>query len=348
MKALSILLLALLALAPLGCVPSLESAEARVPAGTLLVLGTADEEYVRGMCRAFELETGIRTQYVRKSAGEALDLLRQERSLPQFSVWWGGSADEYIAANEDGLLTPYKPRGFAKVPRQYKDPDGAWAGVYVGVLAFAVNSRVLAERGLPEPTGWADLTNPVYRGQIAMGHPATSGTAYTTLATIAQLNQRDSDATFAYLRALDQNAAGRPYERSGSTTPRIVGRGDAAIGIAFSHDIVAAIEDGASDVKVVFPREGTGYEIGGMALVKSGPEPELARQFMDWAMSDRAQELGPLFTAYQIPTDPDAKVSEKSVRLASVKTIDYDFHWAGENRQQLVDRFNRDIAPPPQ
>jgi len=67
---------------------------------------------------------------------------------------------------------------------------------------------------------------------------------------------------------------------------------------------------------------------------------------MDWASSARAQELGPLFTAYQIPTNPDAKVPAKSVRLSAVKTIAYDVVWAGESRQLLVERFSAAIAPP--
>jgi iron(III) transport system substrate-binding protein len=331
----------------LGCTAAAPSAPATPPGGTLRILGTADEGYVRGMARAFELETGIKTEYVRQSAGEALGTLKTQRAQPRFSVWWGGSIDGYIAADADGLLTPYQPRGSAQIPRQYKAADGAWTGVWVGALALAVNPRVLAAKGLPEPTSWADLANPIYAGQIALGHPATSGTAYTMLATIMQLHHRDLDAGYAYLQALDRNVVLGRYETSGATTPRIVARGDAAIGVAFSHDIVATIRDGATDLKEVFPTEGTGYEIGGMALLKNGPEPELAKRFLDWALTARAQELGPLFTAYQIPTNPDAKVPEQSVRLSSVKTIDYDFAWAGTNRDTLVDRFSRTVARPP-
>jgi iron(III) transport system substrate-binding protein len=68
---------------------------------------------------------------------------------------------------------------------------------------------------------------------------------------------------------------------------------------------------------------------------------------MDWALSEKAQELGPLFNAYQIPTNPDAKVPEKSVRLSAVKTIAFDFRWSGENRQPLIGRFSDTIAAPP-
>jgi iron(III) transport system substrate-binding protein len=313
--------------------------------GPLVILGTAEEEYVRGMARAFELETGIRTTYVRLSAGEALVQLRAESTAPRFSVWWGGGADGYIAAAGEGLLEPYRPRGAAKIPRQYKDENAHWTGVYVGALGLAVNQRVLAERGLPEPTSWADLIDPVYRGQIAIAHPSTSGTAYTALATIMQLHDRDFDRGFTFVEGLHANV--RQYSRAGAAPARLAGHGDVAIGIAFSHDIVAAIEDGDSDLTIVFPSEGTGYEIGAMALVRNAPNPAAGQRFMDWALSEKAQELGPLFSAYQIPTNPDAKVPEKSVRLSAVKTIAFDFRWSGENRQPLIGRFSDTIAAPP-
>jgi iron(III) transport system substrate-binding protein len=345
MRSVSLCLLVLLLTAVAGCSALRSPSATNEPAGELLILGTAQEEYVRGMARAFQLETGITTNYIRLSSGQALDALRSARSAPKFSVLWGGPADGYIAANVEGLLEPYRPRGAAKIPRQYKDEDGNWTGIYVGALAFAVNTRVLAEKELPEPTGWYDLIDPKYRGLISVAHPATSGTAYTMVGTVLQLNNKDVDSGFAYLQALSQNV--KAFERAGVTPVELAGRGDVGIAIVFSHDIVAAIEDGASDLKIVFPSEGTGYEVGGMALVRNGPNQAEGRRFMDWALSDRAQELGPLFTAYQIPTNPDAKVPKQSVRLSTVKTIDYDFAWAGENRESLVQRFISTVAPVP-
>lgn len=318
---------------------------AESPQGTLLILGSAEEEYVRGIVRAFELDTGINTGYVRLSSGEALDALREQRAAPPYSVWWGGPVDGYIAADAEGLLETYEPRGSAKIPQQYKDSNDHWTGIYVGVLGFAVNQDVLAANGLPEPTSWADLIHPIYRGQISMAHPATSGTGYSILATIMQLNDKDLERGFRYLAALHENV--RTYERAGAAAARVAGRGDAAIGIVFSHDAVAAIEEGYSALRIVFPSEGTGYEIGAMGLVRNGPNNAEARRFMDWAVSQRAQELGPLFTAFQIPTNPDAKVPPKSARLSAIKTIDYDFQWAGQSRSTLLAHFVERIAPVP-
>ncbi len=313
--------------------------------GSLTVLGTPQEEYIQGITKAFEAECGIKTTYVRLSSGEAVAKLTADKANPQFSVWWGGPADGFIAANKAGLLEAYKPKLFDKIPASYRDADGVWTGIYVGALGLAVNTKVLKEKNLPEPTSWADLTKPIYKGQISIAHPASSGTSYTMLATQMFLNNKDIEKGFAYLKQFHQNVL--QYQKTGAAPARQAGQGEVAIGVVFSHDTVAAIEEGFKDLKVVFPSEGTGYEIGGMALVKGASDPVAAKTFMDWAITAKAQELAATFKAYQIPTNADAKVSDKSVKLSSVKTVTYDFQWAGDNKKVLVDRFSNEVAPQP-
>ena len=71
---------------------------------TLTVLCTPQEDWCVAMTEAFEAETGIETNYVRMSSGESLARVRATADNPEFSVWWGGPADAFIAANEEGLL----------------------------------------------------------------------------------------------------------------------------------------------------------------------------------------------------------------------------------------------------
>lgn len=313
--------------------------------GALTILGTPQEEYIQGVTKAFEAECGIKMSYVRLSSGEALAKLRADKASPQFSVWWGGPADSFIAANKEGLLEAYVPKGSDKIPAQYRDATGIWTGIYVGALGLAVNTKVLKDKNLPEPTSWADLIKPVYKGQISIAHPASSGTSYTMMATQMFLANKDIEKGFAYMKSFHQNVL--QYQKAGAAPARQAGQGEVAIGVVFSHDTVAAIEEGFKDLKVVFPSEGTGYEIGGMAMVKGASDPVAAKTFMDWAITAKAQELGAQFKAYQIPTNSEAKVSDKSVKLAQVKTVSYDFQWAGDNKKVLVDRFSNEVAPQP-
>jgi iron(III) transport system substrate-binding protein len=85
---------------------------------------------------------------------------------------------------------------------------------------------------------------------------------------------------------------------------------------------------------MTFPSEGTGYEVGGLSLIKGGPEPELGKQFIDWCFTKQAQDL---FQKYsRLPINPKATVAEGAVTLDQVKLIDYDAIWAGENKDAMV------------
>ena len=120
----------------------------------LTVLCTVEERWCAAQTAAFEAETGITTTFVRLSGGDALAAVTDTTSTPEFSVWWGGSADGYVAAKAAGRLQPYTSPNAANVPKSRKDAKGAWTGIYVGALGFCSNRAKLAELGVPVPKSW--------------------------------------------------------------------------------------------------------------------------------------------------------------------------------------------------
>lgn len=335
---------------------------------TLTVLCTPQEDWCVAMTAAFQAETGIRTNYVRLSSGESLARLRAAQGSPEFSIWWGGPADAFIAAANEGLLEAYESPNAEAIPSAYRDAEGNfWAGVYVGALGFCSNLQVLEELGVEPPTSWDDLLAPELRGFVAMAHPATSGTAFTAFWTIVTLKadaleaeeegagymedgmptEAAVDAAFEYFAALNQNIL--QYTRSGSAPGTLAGQGEIAVAIIFSHDCTKLQEEGFDGIlTTTFPEEGTGYEIGGMALIANGPEPEAARIWFDWALTAAAQEIGPTVNSLQLPTNPDAAVSELAVNLSEINVVDYNFVAAGLSRVAITQRFDAEIATAPQ
>lgn len=344
---------------------------------TLTVLCTPQEDWCVAMTQAFQEETGIQTSYVRLSSGESLARIRATVDNPEFSVWWGGPADAFIAANEEGLLEAYVSPNAEAIPLNYRAEDGAWTGVYVGALGFCSNTELLEELGVEVPTSWADLLNPALEGNVAMAHPATSGTAFTAFWSVVTLeadkleypdgkpaegemvegtgegyNEDGSptdaaiDNAFVYFSELNNNIL--QYTRSGSAPGRMAGGSEVAVAIIFSHDCVKLQVEGFQDILVnSFPEEGTGYEIGGMAILKNAPELEAAKVWYDWALTADAQAIAQTVNSLQIPTNPETPLSDLMVKLDEVNVIDYNFQAAGLNRTALVERFDAEIAPEP-
>ena len=290
---------------------------------------------------AFKEETGITVNFVRLSAGEVLSKVQVEKNNPQASVWYGGNCDTFIAAAASDLLEPYQSPELKNIPVSYQDPDGYWSPVYVGALAFAVDRDWFKEKGLDYPTSWNDLLDPVYKNQISMAHPGSSGTAYTILATLVQM--LGEDGAMSYLTKLNSNI--RQYTKSGSAPPKNVGLGEAAVGLSFSHDCLKPAQQGYP-VEISFPEEGTGYEIGAIALIKGGPEEEQenARLFIDWVLSKKGQDIYSQNGSFRLPVNTTAIVPEGAVNIKDLSIIDYDFIWAGQNRKQLIEEFSAMVA----
>jgi len=307
----------------------------------LNLLCTPQEQWCQGMKQEFEAKYGITVNYVRMSSGEALARVLAEKDNPQFDIWWGGPADSFISAKGSGLLEPYDSPNYANLvdPAKTKDVDNQWVGIYMGSLGFGTNTDWLAANpGVEAPTSWDDLLKPEFKGQVMVAHPSSSGTSYTALATILQL--RGEEAGWEYIKQYAAQVS--QFTKSGAAPAKFVGQGEAAVGIVFSHDIVNEIDNNKLPLKLTFPAEGTGYEIGAMAILKGAKHMQAAKLWFDWALTAEAQALGPVYKAYQAPTVKGVTLSHPE--LMEVNLIDYDFQWAGTNKKAFVEKFTNEIA----
>lgn len=307
----------------------------------LNVLCTPQEQWCQGMKQEFEAMYGITVNYVRMSSGEALARVQAEKDNPTFDIWWGGPIDSFVAAKESGILEQYESPNLVNIinPELMMDVDHYWVGVYVGTLGFATNTNWLADHpDAKAPTSWDDLLKPEFTGQVMVAHPSSSGTSYTALATILQM--RGEEAGWEYIKKYVGQIS--QYTKSGAAPAKFVGLGEAAVAIVFSHDIVNEIDNNKMPLVLTFPAEGTGYEIGGQAILKGAVNMQAAKLWYDWAISPEGQALGPTFAAYQAPTVKGVELSHPELMEANL--INYDFIWAGTHKKEFVDKFTNEIA----
>lgn len=297
------------------------------------------EDFMAADIAAFQKETGIKVEGVRMSSGEIIGRIKAEKNNPKASLWFGGPVDGQIQAKADGLLEKYVSPNAAKIPEQFKDRDGYWIGVYIGYLGFASNQKLLKEKGVEAPKSWNDLLKPEFTGQIVTANPDSSGTAYTMLATLVQLKGEKEGLN--YMKKLHKQI--KNYQKSGTAPARLAGQGECMIGISFLHDAIKYREEGMKDLVLTSPVEGTGYEVGGVSLIKGGPDQAAAKKFIDWCLTAKAQEIGQTVGSYQFLTNPDAKPPKQASELNGTKLIKYNFEWAGAHRNELVEKWNKAI-----
>lgn len=310
---------------------------------------SAQEDWCQLMARSFEDATGINVNMTRKSSGETFAQIRAEASNPKGDVWWGGTGDPHLQAAEEGLtaeyMSPMRDQLHPWAISQAESAGNKTIGIYSGALGYGYNTELLEANNLPEPGCWKDLLKPEYKGHVQMANPNSSGTAYTTLASMVQIFGEDEG--FEFMKGLHSNI--NQYTKSGSAPIKAAGRGENTIGIVFMHDAVKQAVSGFP-VKVVAPCEGTGYEIGSMSIIDGARNMDEAKAFYDWALTAEAQNLALEVNAFQVPSNTGAKTSPSAPDMSSIKLIDYNFKKYGSSseRKRLLKKWDDDVSVLPQ
>ena len=199
---------------------------------------------------------------------------------------------------------------------------------------------MLAKKRLAAPACWSDLIKPEFKGDIETSNPATSGTAYTILATLVQM--MGEDKAFDYLRSLNKNV--NRYTSSGTAQRQSVSRGESLIGVTFLDEFIPELYVNAP-IEIVLPCEGTGYSVGAMSIVKGARSLDDAKKFYDWALTTEAQTIRDQTKVIAIPSNKTAYAPERVKALEKAKLINYDFAKYGSSaeRKRLIEKWDREV-----
>ena len=332
-----------LSAALLGSVMFTSNAQAE---GRLVVYCSGTNLLCEAQTKAFGEKYDVKTSFIRNGSGSTLAKIEAEKNNPQADVWYGGTLDPQSQAGELGLLQPYRSPNVDQIVPRFQDPakmKGNYSSaVYMGILGFGVNLERLAKLGIKEvPKCWKDLTDPRLKGEIQIADPQSSGTAYTAIATFIQL--WGEDQAFEYFRQLHPNIS--QYTKSGITPSRNAARGESAIGIGFLHDYALEKQNGAP-LELIAPCEGTGYELGGVSILKGARNLDNAKKFVDYVLSKEGQEHAwKKGESLQILTNTTAEQSPVALDPMKLKLIDYDFekYGASDERKRLIEKWVSDV-----
>ena len=312
--------------------------------GQVNIICSVQADWCNLIQTVFAKSTGIKVNMTLKGSGEALAQLIAEKANPKTDVWFGGTGDPHLQAAELDLSFEYKsaslPQLHVWAQQQAQQSAYKTVGIYSGPLGFGYNTELVAKKKLPVPKSWADLLKPEYKGEIQVANPASSGTAYTMVATLVQL--MGEDKAFDYMKALHKNIG--QYTRSGTGPIKAVARGETAVSISFVHDGPGEKLQGFP-VETVTPAEGTGAEIGSMSLIKGARNLEPAKKFYEWALTSQAQQFGAAAKQFQVPSNKATPIDPNVPDFKKIKFINYDYakYGASAERRRLISKWEKDV-----
>jgi iron(III) transport system substrate-binding protein len=281
--------------------------------------------YQEGFNKAYP---DIEIKWVRDSTGVITAKLLAEKANPQADVVMGVAAS-YAPLNLDAIMSQYRDK--KKVP--------AWWGMDVWGATVCFNTVEAQKRNIPKPESWQDLTKPVYKGQVVMPNPASSGTGYFDVTAWLTLfgDDKGKGGGWKYMDGLHENIA--QYTHSGSKPCNMAAAGEYVVGISFEYRGNSNKAKGAP-IDLVFPKEGLGWDLEAFGIHKGTRKLEAARKLADWASSKDAMLL--YGKNFAITAQPGVAAPLPNVpRDYEARLVKLDFNWAAENRARILDEWTR-------
>ncbi len=313
-------------------------------AGQVNIICSVQAEWCNMIQTVYARTTGVKVNMSLKGSGEALAQLVAEKANPKTDIWFGGTGDPHLQAAEQDITLEYKspslPQLHTWAQQQAAQSKFKTVGIYSGPLGFGYNTELIAKKKLKVPQTWADLLSPGFKGEIQVANPASSGTAYTMVATLVQL--MGEDKAFDYMKALHKNIS--QYTRSGTGPIKAAARGETTVSISFVHDGPGEKMQGFP-IETITPSDGTGAEIGSMSLIKGARNLDAAKKFYEWALTGPAQEMGAAAKQFQLPSNKSAKVDPRVPDFKKIKFINYDYakYGASAERKRLISKWEKEV-----
>ncbi len=290
-------------------------AAAKKEGRVVLYTGAVGIGFHHAIGRMFEKRHGIRVEVLEARASELRERIRTEQAAGRVlgDVSHNGSTTTALQA-EAGTFQPHGGLpGTANLQPQFK-ADALKAPIFVFNYGILVNTKLV--KPAEEPKSWLDLHHPRWKGRIISDDMrALGGGSVFFFATTDKFGRGFHDKLAA------QNLV---FTRDQRASERRVAQGEFPIWIPQVYPNVPQMK--GLPVKLVMPVEGATYVGYDVAMLKNAPNPNAARLFMDYFLSEEAQ-LVYANTGHGVTVKGVVdKASEEVKKLAGAKllgTTDY-------------------------
>ncbi len=331
------LLLVALALAGCGGQPDTANNSTGTTNEVTIYVST-DRVFSEPILKAYEQKTGVKVKVVydteeTKSTGLANKLLA-EKNNPQADVFWSNEPVRTLVLKSRGVLAPYQSANAAGIPATFKDAEGFWTGFSARIRVIVYNTKLVKPEDVPKSI--YDLTDPKWKGQIAIADPRFGSTSFHVAALYAELGDEKADDFFRKLKA-----NGVKIVSSNSVVRDLVVKGEVKMGLTDTDDVNVALEDKQPVAMVLPDREGMGAALmpNLVSLIAGAPHAEAGKKLIDYLLSAEVERALAQSEAVQIPLHSGVEGPKNIPPLNSFKPMTLDYGKAANRLEDVVKRL---------
>jgi iron(III) transport system substrate-binding protein len=256
--------------------------------GPLTVYSGRSEELVGPLFAQFTQETGIEVQARYGDTAELAAQLLEEGDASPAQVYFAQDAGALGAVDAAGLFAPLPASVATTVPEAYRAPSGDWTGVTGRARVIAYDPEQVPAAEVPQSI--FDLTDPTWKGQVAIAPTNASFQAFVTAMRVSQ----GDEVTRQWLEGLVANDV-QTYEKNGLILDA-VDTGQAQLGLInhyYWYEKAAEVGEDAMRAQIAFTKPddpGSLVNVAGVGILTGAADNANAATFVEWLLSPSTQE----------------------------------------------------------
>ena len=269
--------------------------------------GLADD-----LAAAFTEKTGVEVEQFQGTTGEILARLEAEQANPVADVVILASWSDGLGMKADGQLESYTPANADKVNEGWIDDDNMLFGSSASAVGVIYNTTIIPELS----ADWSELADAQYKDMIAIPDPEKSGACKDFLAGMVT----GMDNGEAIMQSWADNGLTVPGANKAAL--EAVTTGEKGILIAgVDYNAYSSIAKG-EPLNIYYPASGTVVNPRPAMILKTAPNMDNAKAFVDFLFSDEAQKM--VADAYLLPGRSDIQC-ENRTNLSDITLIPTDW-----------------------
>ena len=280
--------------------------------------------------KAFEAESGVKVELFRSGGSQVIRRFMQEQQAGHLAADVLTTSDPAATAalGRKGIFVAFKPTNFDKVPAEAKDANGAYVAQRLNMITIYARHDKIPDAAAPKT--WSDLLDPKFKGQMVTTDPSYTALGLMTVATLAK---KFGWGFYEKLRGADTMVV-----QGNQQVADMLKNGERLIAAGALDSYAADERKAGHPISTIYPSEGALIIASPTSIVKGSPNPNAAKLFAEFMLSDTAQKFFPEDGGYAARTDIAAPAD--SPKLADVKALPVDYDAVEKEAARVKRRFN--------
>ena len=279
----------------------------------------------------FEKEYGIKVELFRSGGSAVLRRFQQEIDAGRIAADVLTTSDPAAAAHADrarACSCAFKPKNFDKIPDAAKDKDGNFVAQRLNMMTNYLRSDKVP--AADEPKTWNDLADPKYKGKMVIADPS-----FTSLlvSVVGMMSKERGWGFYEKLRANDTMVV-----QGNQQVADMLKRGERLIAVGALDSYAAEDRKAGHPMKTLYPSDGVFVIPSPTSVVKGGPNPNAAKLFAEFIISDEVQKIFPADGGFAARSDIAAPAG--SPPLSSIKILPVDYDYIQKESARIKKKFN--------